>query len=235
MENDQQSSPKRSFNSERVSRWLGSAAKTERPRSASPRFSLRKFIGTALRRSRPSSLASGRTASYNDETVTSPQVPRPSVISQDTYPTNDYSGPRVDHSRPEPSRISSIQSSIPAHPHSMVTLKSDLSSSPRTLRLSLIPMSIDKDQLRRHLASLRYEAQVSDDNILALSLAPYRAWLVATVTFQVEPIEFRRCRSNHKLDVPLPLQPNGAPISVDCDFYGITPLYHPPQSEPKYE
>ncbi|KAF8247189.1 hypothetical protein K440DRAFT_629762 [Wilcoxina mikolae CBS 423.85] len=112
---------------------------------------------------------------------------------------------------------------------------SNLSSNPRTIRLSLIPTSVDEDRLRQYLAGLKYETEVLDDNILAFSLVPYRKWLVATVTFRQEPLDLTECRSDRKLHVRLPPELSGATITVDCDFYGITPLYHPPQSEPQYD
>ncbi|KAF8536942.1 hypothetical protein BDD12DRAFT_746625 [Trichophaea hybrida] len=105
----------------------------------------------------------------------------------------------------------------------------------RTLRLSLIPTSVDEVRFRQHLAGLRCAAEVPDENILAFSLAPYRKWLVATVTFLQEPLDLTECRSDHKLHVRLPPELSEVTITVDCDFYGITPLYHPPQSEPKYD
>ncbi|KAA8899102.1 hypothetical protein FN846DRAFT_782513 [Sphaerosporella brunnea] len=106
--------------------------------------------------------------------------------------------------------------------------------SPRTLRLSLIPTSVDNNQLRKFLGGLEYESQPPKENILALSLAPFVDWLVATVSFSQEPLIFLRCTTGRSLSLPLPPELGGSTINVDCDFYGITPLYHPP-SKPTYD
>ncbi|KAF8241213.1 hypothetical protein K440DRAFT_592033, partial [Wilcoxina mikolae CBS 423.85] len=111
---------------------------------------------------------------------------------------------------------------------------------PRTLRLSEIPKSVDENQLRQYLNSLECETTSAAENVLVLSLAPYIDWLVATVTFSQEPLIFTQCRPHHIMHFQLPTQLVGPRetgiISVDCDFYGITPLYHPPGlQEPKFD
>jgi len=111
---------------------------------------------------------------------------------------------------------------------------------PRTLRLSEISISVDEDQLRQYLNSLECKTRSATENVLALSLAPYIDWLVATVTFHQEPLIFTQCRPHHNMHIQLPSQlvgprENGT-ITVDCDFCGITPLYHPPgPQEPTFE
>jgi hypothetical protein len=114
-----------------------------------------------------------------------------------------------------------------------------LPSQPRTLRLSPLPTSINEIRLRQYLNSLECDAEYQAENILAFSLAPYMNWLVATVTFRQEPSIFAQCRPRSHLPFQLPADlamPRESNIIIDCDFYGITPLYSPlkPQ-EPKFE
>ncbi|KAF8535303.1 P-loop containing nucleoside triphosphate hydrolase protein [Trichophaea hybrida] len=105
---------------------------------------------------------------------------------------------------------------------------------PRTFRLALIPTTIDDDGFRQYLGGLECENGIPTQKILAFGLAPYMDWLVATVTFHNEPLIFMECRPNCQLSVSLPSDLCEATITVDCDFYGITPLYHP-ASKPKYD
>jgi len=111
---------------------------------------------------------------------------------------------------------------------------SNLSLNPRTLRLSQIPTSVGKQQFQQYLACLKCERGVIDDNILAFSLAPYRNWQVATVMFRQQPLDLTQA-SGGISHVRLPLEMSVVPMEVDSEFDGITPLYHPPQSEPEYE
>jgi hypothetical protein len=107
---------------------------------------------------------------------------------------------------------------------------------PRTLRLSLIPLRIDKNKLQRFLQGLECEDGIPthEQNIASFSLAPYIDWLVATIMFYQEPLIFMTCRPGYKSHVQLPAELDGATITVDCDFHGITPLYHP-SPMPKYD
>jgi hypothetical protein len=107
--------------------------------------------------------------------------------------------------------------------------------SPRTFRLSLIPISIDQNRFKIYLRDLRCRSGTpTENNILAYSLAPYTDWLVATVTFFEEPLVFRECRPQRRLHVWIPPELGVAEIAVDCDFYGITPL-NQPRSKPQFE
>jgi hypothetical protein len=117
------------------------------------------------------------------------------------------------------------------------------SEKPLTLRLSEIPVTIQERQLREFLNSLEYEARPQAlgnafgnvKNVLALSLAPYIDWLVATVTFRHVPWAFARCQPRRMVYFDLPpelsAEESGVTVTVDCDFYGITPLYQPAQPE----
>ncbi|KAF8248466.1 hypothetical protein K440DRAFT_600017, partial [Wilcoxina mikolae CBS 423.85] len=69
---------------------------------------------------------------------------------------------------------------------------------------------------------------------MSFSLAPYSDWLVATVTFDQEPLVFMKCQPGTMVHCCLPLELGGDTISVDCDYFGITPLFQP-SSEPKYD
>jgi hypothetical protein len=145
----------------------------------------------------------------------------------------------------------SQRSSTPApavEPSSVVT-SSDANAAaispvkPLTLRLSEIPVTIQERQLREFLNSLEYEARPqalgnafgNEKNVLALSLAPYIDWLVATVTFRHVPWAFARCQPRRMVYFDLPpelsAEESGVTVTVDCDFYGITPLYQPAQPE----
>jgi len=107
---------------------------------------------------------------------------------------------------------------------------------PRTLRLSPIPTSVDENRLREYLGNLECEGGFETENVLAFSLAPFIDWLVATVTFDRDPFVFKQCLPGYTVSFQLPitLDESREDITADCDFHGITPLYHPPE-EPSYE
>jgi hypothetical protein len=142
----------------------------------------------------------------------------------------------------------SLRSSTPASvlvEPSSVAINSDVkattipSEKPLTLRLSEIPVTVQERQLRECLNSLECEARPhsvgAEKNVLALSLAPYIDWLVATVTFRHIPSAFAHCQPRRVVYFDLPpelsAEENGVTVTVDCDFYGITPLYQPTQPE----
>ncbi|KAF8248524.1 hypothetical protein K440DRAFT_625728 [Wilcoxina mikolae CBS 423.85] len=118
------------------------------------------------------------------------------------------------------------------------TLKPTEHPKSRTLRMSPIPTTVNEDGLRNYLNSLACEEGPVKDNVLALSLAPFIECLVATVTFRQDPLVFVQCRPRNIVSITLPsiLDKSRDPeeITVDCDFHGITPLYHPP-GEPSYD
>lgn len=98
------------------------------------------------------------------------------------------------------------------------------SSSSRTLRICGIPLHITPEQLRTSLLRLSHGSLQAND--LILSLAPFHEAQVATVTFLRgrEPAQFSGCRPGHEI-YALRLDGVGGNLVVDCDFYGITPLY----------
>ena len=118
-----------------------------------------------------------------------------------------------------------------SHPANRPDDISPLIAKRRAFRLSGIPNSVGIDQLRQYLNGL--QELDTPDNILALSLAPSVNWLVATVTFCQEPLILAQCKAGRTTQLQLPLEPGNASITVDCDFYGVTPLYHP--DKPQFE
>jgi hypothetical protein len=105
---------------------------------------------------------------------------------------------------------------------------------PYTFRLSVIPSSVDEKKLRQCLDSLSYTKQ-SYKNILALSLVKRSSWQVATATFHEVPSEFRECSRNSPIEVELDVEGIKNEITVDVDFYGVSPLYSPPQEQATIE
>ncbi|KAF8245681.1 TPR-like protein [Wilcoxina mikolae CBS 423.85] len=136
----------------------------------------------------------------------------------------------------EPNLYRIMSSSTPNAPQNRLGVSS---SKPRTFRLSPIPTSVDASRLQEYLNSLECEDRLAPRNILAFSLAPFNSWwLVATVTFRREPHLFEACRPGFAVYFMLPddLAESSDEIAVDCDFYGITPLYNPPiPREPSYD
>lgn len=116
---------------------------------------------------------------------------------------------------------------------------------PRTFRLKNVPLPVQREQLKTYLNSLPSESHLEGSNVQALSLAPYNHnWLVATVSFLKEPSAFGKCQSLRPLPLPIPTELGGSiessisidRITVDCDFYGMTPLYHSLQAGgPEFE
>jgi hypothetical protein len=98
-------------------------------------------------------------------------------------------------------------------------------------------MDVDKQQLCEYLERLSRDDGNEDTlpdretNVVALSLAPRDEWQVGTITFSKKPSEFALCSPNNPIKIRL-LAPNidATEISIDVDFYGMTPLYCP--SEP---
>jgi hypothetical protein len=105
---------------------------------------------------------------------------------------------------------------------------------PYTFRLSVIPSSVDEKKLRQCLDSLSYTKK-HYKNILALSLVKRSSWQVATATFHEVPSEFRECSRNCPIEVELDVEGIKNEITVDVDFYGVSPLYSPPQEQATVE
>ncbi|KAI5785356.1 hypothetical protein FPQ18DRAFT_416352 [Pyronema domesticum] len=75
----------------------------------------------------------------------------------------------------------------------------------RTFRLSEIPLDMNKDALCQCLDSLQVgTGSMIKGNSKVFSLATYRSWQVATVSFHQESNEFERCKPGHGLHLPLP-------------------------------
>ncbi|KAI5817783.1 hypothetical protein BZA77DRAFT_365679 [Pyronema omphalodes] len=140
----------------------------------------------------------------------------------------------------------------------------------RTFRLSEIPPEMNDGALRQFLDSLKVGEGAIEGNSKVFSLAIYRSWQVATVSFHQEPDEFKKCKPGHQvyLQFPkrqistleshhepdkrvrdqrdhgvhsrLPERPAETPaqpvcFTVDCDFYGMTPLYASVGTTAKYD
>jgi len=112
----------------------------------------------------------------------------------------------------------------------------------RSFRLSLIPVAVTFDELHTYLQSLDYDLRNKPPrsdargNLLALSLVRKSTWQVATATFIEEPSQFANCTPNHSRMLSLEIAGMvPAPIIVDIDFYGITPLYSSPSHQPTVE
>jgi len=115
-------------------------------------------------------------------------------------------------------------------------------SSPRTFRMSLIPISVNKTQLITYLNGLSYDRKGCGDsldqstNLHGVSLVPRDTWKAATVTFVEEPYKFKDCLPGHHIEIALRIAGvDTVDISVDVDFYSITPLYSPSEVEPSVE
>jgi hypothetical protein len=136
-----------------------------------------------------------------------------------------------------PESVTTLTTSVPATDSAKSKPKTPLK---RTFRLTEIPTTVNEKQLKNYLNRLECKpGRCTTANILKLVLAPYLDWLVATVTFREEPLAFKPCQSGHTMKLPLPAElaeEGETTISVDCDFYGITPLYHPPGTlKPTFE
>lgn len=106
----------------------------------------------------------------------------------------------------------------------------------RTLRLLAIPNTINKTALQAHLTGLKCQTAATSE-IKGFSLGPDGTgyFQVATVSFEDMPMEFRECKTGYRLTHRLPLPPGQVnEITIDCDFMGMTNLYHSP-SNPEYE
>ncbi|KAI5811817.1 hypothetical protein BZA77DRAFT_270912, partial [Pyronema omphalodes] len=140
----------------------------------------------------------------------------------------------------------------------------------RTFRVSEVPPDINAGVLRTCLDSLQIDEGLIEGNSVVFSLAPYRSWQVATVSFHREPDVFARCKPGHEISLQLTkrqvstalyqpehnkrtrfqpdderhtrmedvqIQKRAVPIlvTVDCDFYSMTPLYAPIGTTAKYD
>jgi hypothetical protein len=92
-----------------------------------------------------------------------------------------------------------------------------------TFRIQSIDESISEEQLKTWLTQL----SPSNDNVLALSLAPHNGHQTATVTFRHVPSEFESMSSGkqNSENFIAKIGTLGTDVTVDTDFLGITPLY----------
>ncbi|KAI5816136.1 hypothetical protein BZA77DRAFT_313721 [Pyronema omphalodes] len=123
----------------------------------------------------------------------------------------------------------------------MINSHKSLSQGCRTFRISELPLYSSNIALCQCLDSLDVVGHCRAGNSKVFSMATYGSWRVATVSFHHEPIEFERCKPGHQVNVLLQVQQKvtdpAAPVSVtiDCEFYGMTPLYEPVGTTAKYD
>ncbi|KAF8541865.1 hypothetical protein BDD12DRAFT_730767 [Trichophaea hybrida] len=104
-------------------------------------------------------------------------------------------------------------------------------SADRTLRINLFSNSVTETQLVEWLEGLACDepdghSSPNESNILKLTLYPYRTWQVATVTFCSVPLRFALCAPGRGQEARVKIgETEAIDISVDCDFWGLTPLY----------
>lgn len=108
----------------------------------------------------------------------------------------------------------------------------------RTFRLS-IPRHIAMESLKDFQdAYLMVGQRAIKRNCHVFSLAPYRSRVqVATVSFHREPDRLRQCQPDQQCTLEFALKERATPLKItfDCDFYGMTPVYHPPVGDPSCE
>jgi hypothetical protein len=99
----------------------------------------------------------------------------------------------------------------------------------RALRITGIPTSITKDQLRECLEALNNVSGQQEPNvrsIRSLTLVPDGRTQVSTVAFYREPQIFSKVSPRHPVDdVELNFGGVQYEVTVDCDFLGVTALY----------
>jgi hypothetical protein len=97
------------------------------------------------------------------------------------------------------------------------------SVNPRTFRISAIPCHVTKDQLIVYLQQL-LPYGTTDEIIISVVPYSYGKELIATVTFtHREPARFFACKLGTELS--LYFKEMKSNVVIDCDFFGITPLY----------
>ncbi|TGZ77413.1 hypothetical protein EX30DRAFT_199508 [Ascodesmis nigricans] len=101
------------------------------------------------------------------------------------------------------------------------------SSKPRSLRISGIPSTVSTADFRNFLEQLLPSpAGCSDENVLLLSLVPFLGGAqVATVCFKNEPRVFATCSPGATVYITFTHEGKLHELVVDCDFFGLTPLY----------
>jgi hypothetical protein len=95
----------------------------------------------------------------------------------------------------------------------------------RAFRITSIPASVNWKELHECLEALVPNPAPDETNVQALTLAPHGRGKIATIVFRQEPPVFAECTPGSAVDAGL--DPGGAPcrLSLDCDFFGMTPLY----------
>ncbi|KAI5844898.1 hypothetical protein BZA05DRAFT_408884 [Tricharina praecox] len=105
---------------------------------------------------------------------------------------------------------------------SVAPVKAAPSSGPpipaRTLRIPNIPPSVTEQDFRKYLGGILGYPD------FMLSYVPDETNITATITpTKGEPASLARCIPGKEIDLPYPGTKHG--LLVDCDFFGLTPLY----------
>ncbi|KAI5785392.1 hypothetical protein FPQ18DRAFT_87085 [Pyronema domesticum] len=129
----------------------------------------------------------------------------------------------------------------PALDPRVVDSSTPLPSQCRTFRLSEIPLDMNAVVIRDYLDTLNIDNRCMKGNSQVLSLAMYGSWQVASVSFKYdEPDIFRGCKPDQNIYLQFPkrrIEGRAVPanVTVDCDFYGMTPFYESPEDMIKYD
>lgn len=101
----------------------------------------------------------------------------------------------------------------------------------RSLRISGIHSSVPYEEFRSFLEGLDAPVSVHNDNVLALSLAPDTSdsKQVATVCFKHEPDFIAKCTPGVSVEMKYSDGKTESRLVVDCEFFGLTPLYTAPE------
>jgi hypothetical protein len=99
----------------------------------------------------------------------------------------------------------------------------------RSLRISLIPLAVTASDFRSFLERLQphngSDLGRCGNNILAMSLVQHGRSQVATICFDSEPDFFSVCTSDAPMHLNFRHHETDYQLVVDCDFFGLTPLY----------
>ncbi|KAI5814913.1 hypothetical protein BZA77DRAFT_317793 [Pyronema omphalodes] len=124
----------------------------------------------------------------------------------------------------------------------------------RTFRVSEIPLYMDRSALSQFLDSLKVGKGSIEGNCRVFPLATCGSWQVATVSFHYVPDEFQKCKEGSPRSLQLVMQRGQyrndrynahhevhsrsgeqVSVSIDRDFYSMTPLYQPLGRTAKYD
>jgi hypothetical protein len=100
--------------------------------------------------------------------------------------------------------------------------------SPRALRITSLPISIDKTELHKFLEALECPDSIglpNGSNVVDLTLVPEVQSQVATVVFRKEPRILEGIVPRKTATLELESGGSRHRLVVDCDFFGMTALH----------